>query len=103
MNDSASLRRKLGHDEVGALGVEALEVVLERREAEEPVLLALALERDLVDRAGVAGTELALGLEVGAARAVPALVGALVDVAVVVDALHDLGDLRLVAAGRRCG
>src|SRR5439155_517874 len=39
---------------------------------------------------------LALGLEVGAARAVPALVGALVDVPIVVNALHDLGDLRLV-------
>ena len=40
--------------------------------------------------------DLRLGLEVGAARAVPALVGPLVDVAVVVDALDDLLDLGLV-------
>ena len=40
--------------------------------------------------------ELGVGLEVGAARAVPALVGARVDVAVVVDPLHDLGDHRHV-------
>ena len=50
-----------------------------------------------MDRAGVVGAELGLGLEVRAAGAVPALVEALVDVPVVVDALHDLLDARLVA------
>ena len=53
-----------------------------------------------MDRAGVAGPELALGLEVGAARAIPALVGALADPAVVVNPLDDLGHLRLVARVR---
>ena len=77
-------------DEVGALGVELLERLLEGGQPEEPVVLLLALEHDLVDRAAVAVLELRLGLEVGAARAVPALVGALVDVAVVVDPLDDL-------------
>ena len=83
-------------DEVGPLGVELLERLLEGRQPEEPVVLLLDLELDLVDRAAVAVLELGLGLEVGAARAVPALVGAGVDVAVVVDALDDLGDLRHV-------
>src|SRR3712207_8320346 len=55
--------------------------------SEEPVVLLLALQRNLVNRAGVVGPELGVGLEVGAPRAVPALVGPLVDVAVVVDAL----------------
>ena len=94
---------EVGHDEVRALGVEALERLLEGARAEEPVLLALPLERDLVDRAGVAGPELGLGLEVGAARAVPALVEALVDVAVVVDPLHDLLRPSPCARGRWCG
>ena len=49
-----------------------------------------------MDQAGVVRPDLGLGLEVGAARAVPALVEALVDVAVVVDALDDLLDLRHV-------
>ena len=53
MNESASLRRKSGHDEVGPFLVELLELLLEGGEPEEPVLLALLLERDLVDRAGV--------------------------------------------------
>jgi hypothetical protein len=82
--------------EIRPLGVQALELLLERREPEEPVLLALALERDLVDRTGLARPELELALEVGAARAVPALVDPLVHEAVVVDELDDLLDLRLV-------
>ena len=49
-----------------------------------------------MDWAGVALAQLRLGLEVGAAGAVPALIHPLVDVAVVVDALNDLLDLRLV-------
>ena len=84
-----------GRDQVGALGVQPLERLLEGRQPEEPVVLLLALELDQVDRAAVAVLELGVGLEVGAAGAVPALVGALVDVAVVVDPLDHLGDLRL--------
>ena len=49
-----------------------------------------------MNRAAIAVLELAVGLEVGAARAVPALVVPGVDVAVVVDPLHHLGDLRHV-------
>ena len=80
--------------------VELLEPLLEGGELEEPVLLLLAVERDLVDRAGVVLADLVLGLEVRAARAVPALVDALVDVAVVVDRLHELLDRALVARVR---
>ena len=92
MNDERLVVAVLRRDEVGPLGVEPLERLLEGGQPEEPVVLLLALELDLVDRAAVAVLELGLGLEVGAARAVPALVGALVDVAVVVDALDDLAD-----------
>src|SRR5680860_349019 len=88
---------EIRHDEVGPFLVEAFELGLEGGEAEEPVLLAQLLQLDLVDRAGLAGAKLALGLEVGAARAVPAFPDALVDPAVVVDALHDLGDALGVA------
>ena len=87
---------KVGPHELGPLGVEALERLLKGAEAEEPVLLALPEQRDLVDRAGVVRAALGLGLEVGAARAVPALVEALVDVAVVVHPLDDLLHLRHV-------
>ncbi len=69
-------------DEVGALGVEPLERLLEVRELEEVRVLALARELDVVNRARVAGIDLALRLEVRAAWAVPPLVGALVDEAV---------------------
>ena len=81
--------------------VELLEALLEGGELEEPVLLLLAVERDLVDRAGVVLADLVLGLEVRAARAVPALVDALVDVAVVVDRLHERLDRALVPRVRR--
>ena len=87
----------LREHEVRLAVVELLELRLEGREAEEPVLLALAVERDAVDRAGVVRADLGVGLEVRAAGAVPALVHALVDVAVVVDALHDLLDALAVA------
>ena len=91
----------LGEHEVRALGVEALQRLLEGRQPKEPVVLALLLELDLVDRATIALVQLRLGLEVGAARAVPAFVGALVHVTVVVDPLHDLGhDLRVLGIGR---
>ncbi len=78
------------------LGVQALERLLEGRQAEEVVLLRFPAQLDLVDRAAVAVENLVLHLEVGAARAVPALVQALVDVAVVVGALQHLLDLALV-------
>ena len=84
-------------DEAGVRRVELLELILEGREAEEPVLLLLAVERDAVDRAGVALRDLVLALEVRAAGAVPALVEALVDVPVVVHALHEGLDALLVA------
>ena len=84
------------HHEVGPLAVELLERLLERGEPEEPVLFLLAGERDLVDRAEVALHDLVLDLEVRAPRAVPALVEALVDMAVVVHALEDLLHLGLV-------
>ena len=45
--------------EVRPLGVQRLEALLEGRELEEPVLLALGLERDLVDRARLVGPDLA--------------------------------------------
>ena len=76
---------RLDHSRV--LLVHPFEVVLEGREPEKPVLLLLAVERDLVDQAGITGTDLVLPLEVGAARAVPAFVGSLVDVPVL---LHPL-------------
>ena len=84
------------HDEVALPVEQLLQPLLERRQLEEPVLLLVALEHDLVDRAAVALEDLVLDLEVGAARAVPALVGALVHVPVVVHALKDLLHPRLV-------
>ena len=89
-----------GGDEAGPIGVQLLERLLEGGEPEEPVVLLLDLQHDLVDRAAVAVLELGVGLEVGAARAVPALVVAGIDVAVVVNALDDLGDLLHVLAIR---
>ena len=53
-----------------------------------------------MDRAGLPRPQLALGLEVGAARAVPAFVDALVDPAVVVAPLDDLRHLRFVPGVR---
>ena len=91
----------LRRHEVGPFGVEALERLLKGGQSEEPVVLLLDLEHDLVDRAAVAVLEFGLGLEVGAARAVPALVVAGVDVPVVVDPLDHLGDLRHVLRVRR--
>ena len=58
-------------DELGLVRVQLLELLLEGGELEEPVLLLLMLERDLVDRARLVRADLVLGLEVRAARAVP--------------------------------
>jgi hypothetical protein len=79
-------------DEVRLRLVEPLELLLKGGQAEEVVLLLLAVERNLVDQAAVAGADLGLGLEVSAAWAVPPVVHALVHVAVVVDPLEDLLD-----------
>ena len=68
---------EIGDDEVRAFLVEPFELPLEGGQSEEPVLLALSLQRDLVDRAGLIRPQLPLSLEVRAAGAVPALVGAL--------------------------
>jgi hypothetical protein len=87
--------------EVGLVAEEALEIVLEAREPEEPVVLLLPEQRDLVDRARVVGADLVARLEVRAPGAVPALVGALVHVPVVVHALEDLLDADLVPLVRR--
>ena len=73
-----------------ALGIEAFERVLKRGELEEVVVLLLARELDVVNRTAVALVDLVLGLEVGAARAVPAFIGALVDEAVVTNACEHL-------------
>ena len=86
----------LRHHEVGSVGVQLLELLLKARQREEPVLLLLARELDLVDRAAVAIEDLVLDLEVSAARAVPALVQPQVGVAVVVHRLQHLLDLALV-------
>src|SRR4051794_4448148 len=58
----------LGADPFRPLGVQPLELLLEGRQPEEPVVLLLLLELDQVDGALVAVDELGLGLEVGAAR-----------------------------------
>ena len=68
---------------------------------EEVVVLLLPGQHDLVDRALVAVEDLQLGLEVGTARAVPALVGAGIDLATVVEALHELLDGGAVLGVRR--
>src|SRR5439155_8041407 len=83
-------------DEARALGVQTLERLLERRQPEEVVVLDLALQHDLVDRAAVALEQLGVGLEVGAAGAVEALVVAWIDVAGVVDRLQHALDGRHV-------
>src|ERR1700733_1844472 len=85
-----------GHDEVTLTGVQLLEWLLEGGQAKEPVLLLVALERDLVDRAAVALRDLVLDLEIGAPRAVPTLVQALVCVSVFVHPLEHLLDAALV-------
>jgi hypothetical protein len=90
MNGEGLVEAGARRDEVRPLGVEALERILEGGEAEEVVVLLLARELDVVDRAAVALLDLVLHLEVGAARAVPALVGAHVDVPVVVHPLEHL-------------
>src|SRR5947207_7803043 len=79
---------RLRTDEAGVLRIQALERLLEGGELEEVVVLDLALEHDLVDRAAVARKQLRVCLEVGAAWAVEALVVAGIDVARVVDRLQ---------------
>ena len=80
------------HHKIGLVRIQALQRLLERREPEEPVLLLVALEHDLVNRAAVALEDLVFDLEVRTPRAVPALVEPLVCVPVVVHALEHLLD-----------
>ena len=70
-------------DEVLALGVQLEQALLKGGQGEEVVLLLLPRQLDVVNRAAVARVDLGLRLEVGTARAVPALVGPLVHEAVV--------------------
>ncbi len=79
-----------GSYEVGALGVQGLQALLKGGQLEEVAVLLLARELDVVDRAAVALVDFVLRLEVGAARAVPALVGPLVDEAVLTHAREHL-------------
>ena len=95
---------EVGHDEVGPLLVEPLELGSWNEESRKNQFSSRSRSSGISWIGQVLpGPELGLGLEVGAARAVPALVGPLVDVPVVVDALHHLLDPRDVLAGRRCG
>ena len=83
-------------DEVGILLVETQQLVLELRQGEEMARLAAPNGRRLVDRAK-AFVQVLLRLERFAAFAVPAFVGALVDVAVVEDLLDELLAAAMVA------
>ncbi len=86
-------------DEVVAALVQLEQLLLEGRQLEEVVLLGLARQLDVVDRTAVALVDLVLGLEVCAARAVPAFEGPLVDEPVVAHArehLLHLGHVRRV-------
>ena len=88
-----------GRDEV-QLGVELFEALLEGGQAEKVVLLLLAGELDVVNGTEVALVDFVVGLEVGAAGAVPALVDALVDEAVLAHAAeHVLDDLHVLGVG----
>ena len=84
------------HHEVLALRVQRLQALLEGGQLEEVVVLLLARQLDVVNRAAVALVDLVVGLEVGAARAVPALVGALVHVPVLAHTRQHLLDDRFV-------
>ena len=90
------MNRNGGCTKSGTLGVELEQLVLVGGEPEEVVLLLDPLGDGVVQRA-LAVDELVLGLERLAADAVEARVDVLVDVAVVVDALQELADERLVA------
>ncbi len=93
---------RAGRYELRALRIQPFELLLEGGELEEVVLLPLARQLDVMDRAAVALVDFVVGLEVGALGAVPALVGAHVDVAVVAhlgeDVLHDRHVLRIGGA-----
>ena len=90
------VRPEAGQHEVGTLVVELEQLVLVRRQPEEPVLLLDPLRRDAVVGA-LAVDELVLVLEGLAADAIEPGVDVLVDVAVVVDALQEVLDEALVA------
>src|SRR5206468_9301594 len=82
---------RLGLDEARVLIVEVEELLLVVLQLEEIRRLFEALRRAIrVERTNVAGEQFLLGLELLAADAIPALMLAEVDVAVLRDALPDL-------------
>ena len=83
--------------ELGALVVEPKQLLLEGRQAEEPVALLDPFGPRPMLGAQPAGGELLLGLELFAADAVQARVRVLVDMAVVVDPLDELLDETVMA------
>ena len=89
MIPSASLRRDSGKMASGWLSYHSSSGSLETGQLEEPVLLGEPLDGPLVHRAELAVEQVALGVVRLARDAVPALVDALVHVAVVVDRLHE--------------
>ena len=95
------VERCRGRTKSGRVAKRSLELGLESGQTEEVVLLTVAIERDPVDQTRVAGADLGFRLEVGAARAVPALVRPEIDVTGVVDALqHPLDALDVTGVGR---
>ncbi len=93
---SRLVEAEVGAHEVGPRVVKREQLVLVRREAEEPVRLLDPLRRHEVVRAQAVGSELLFSLERLAADAVEARVDVLVDVAVVVDPLQEVADELLV-------
>ena len=98
---------RLGADEIGMGLVELEEAVLEFRKLEEPVLLArrhathrtLAIRAD--ERARIVGLQVAFGIVGFFMDAVPALVGALVEVAFLVEVVPErLHGARLAIGAR---
>ena len=87
---------ELRHDRAGVGGVPVEQTVLEARQAEEVVLLLELLDRQLVDRAEVAGQQVVVAVVQLAAHAVLAPVQVELDVAGVVAALQQLDDGRPV-------
>ena len=83
---------ELGHDRPGMGRVPVEQAVLEARQAEEVVLLLELLDRQLVDRAQVAGQQVVVAVVQLAAHAVLAPVQVELDVAGVVAALQQLDD-----------
>ena len=97
----ASFARNPGQDEVGAL-VQLEQLLLERRQPEEPVALLDPLRHRVVLGA-LAVDEIGFGLERLAADAVQPCVHVLVDVPVVVQLLQEPLHEHACAPRRSCG